>query len=107
VPYLGAFAAAAPAVLIGFLASPTKALEVAGLYLVIHSVEGYIVTPLIQRYAVSLPPAVLIAVQLVMAALFGITGVIFATPVAVAVIVLVQTLYVRDVLEDRVAVLGQ
>jgi predicted PurR-regulated permease PerM len=107
VPYLGAFAAAAPAVLIGFLTSPMKALEVAGLYLVIHSVEGYFVTPLIQRYAVSLPPAVLISVQLLMALLFGITGVIFATPVAVAVIVLVQTIYVRDVLEDRVPVLGQ
>lgn len=107
VPYLGAFAAAAPAVLIGFLTSPTKALEVAVLYLVIHSVEGYCVTPLIQHYAVSLPPAVLISVQLLMAFLFGITGVIFATPVTVAVIVLVQTMYVHDVLEDQVQVLGQ
>ncbi len=107
VPYLGAFAAAAPAVLIGFLTSPTKALEVAGLYLLIHSVEGYFVTPLIQRFAVALPPAVLISVQLLMGYLFGLTGVIFATPAAVAVIVLVQTMYVHDVLEDQVSVLGQ
>jgi predicted PurR-regulated permease PerM len=107
VPYLGAFAAAVPAVLIGFLTSPMKALEVAGLYLLIHTVEGYFVTPLIQEYAVALPPAVLIIVQLLMASLFGITGVIFATPVAVAVIVLVQTIYLHDVLEDQVPVLGQ
>ncbi len=107
VPYLGAFAAAAPAVLIGFVQSPTKALEVAGLYLIIHSLEGYFVTPIVQQRAVAIPPAALISVQLIMAGLFGLTGVIFATPIAVAVIVLVQTLYLHDVLKDQVQVLGQ
>lgn len=107
VPYLGAFAAAAPAVLIAFIQSPLKALEVAGLYLLVHSVEGYVVTPMIQQRAVALPPAALLSVQIIMAALFGITGVIFATPVAVVVIVLVQTLYLHDVLKDHVRVLGQ
>jgi predicted PurR-regulated permease PerM len=107
VPYLGAFVAAAPAVLIAFLISPTKAVEVAGLYLLVHMVEGYFLTPLIQQYAISLPPAALISVQLLMASLFGITGVIFATPAAVVIIVLVQTIYLHDVLEDQVKVLGQ
>ncbi len=107
VPYLGAFAAAVPAVLIGFVESPAKALEVVALYLVIHSIEGYFVTPIIQRRAVAIPPAALISVQLIMAALFGLPGVIFATPIAVTVIVLVQTLYVHDVLQDQVKVLGQ
>ncbi len=107
VPYLGAFAAAIPAVLIGFVESPMKALEVAGLYLIIHSIEGYFVTPIIQQRAVSIPPAALISVQLIMAALFGLTGVIFATPIAVTAIVLVQTLYLHDVLKDQVTVLGQ
>ena len=107
VPYLGAFAAAVPAVLIGLIQSPSKALEVAALYLVVHSVEGYLVTPIIQQRAIALPPAALISVQLIMAALFGITGVIFATPAAVLIIVLVQTLYLHDVLDDQVPVLGQ
>ncbi len=107
VPYLGALAAAAPAVLIGFVESPTKALEVVTLYLIIHGIEGYFVTPVVQRRAVAIPPAALISVQLIMATLFGLTGVIFATPLAVTVIVLVQTLYLQDVLKDQVQVLGQ
>ena len=107
VPYLGAFAAAAPAVLIAFVQGPQKALEVVALYLLVHSVEGYIVTPMIQQRAVALPPAALLCGQILMASLFGITGVIFATPAAVVVIVLVQTLYLHDVLKDQVRVLGQ
>lgn len=107
VPYLGAFAAAVPAVLIALAQSPQKALEVVAFYLIVHSVEGYIVTPMIQRRAAALPPAALLCAQIIMGSLFGITGILFATPVAVVVIVLVQTLYLRGALEDHVRVLGQ
>jgi predicted PurR-regulated permease PerM len=107
VPYVGAFAGSVPGILIGLVQSPFKALEVAVLYLVVHVVEGYFVTPIIQQRAIALPAAALLSVQLIMGALFGIIGIIFATPAAVVVIVLVQTVYLRGIFGDHVSILGQ
>lgn len=106
VPYLGAIAAAIPAMLVAFMESPAKALWVAVIYTGVHVFEGYCITPFVQRRAVALPPGLLISVQIVSAALFGLGGVIFATPLTVVAIILVQMLYVQDVLGEEVALLG-
>lgn len=107
VPYLGAIAAAIPAMLVGLMQSPVKAFEIALIYTGVHVFEGYCITPFVQKRAVALPPALLLSVQILSAALFGTLGVIFSTPITVAAIVLIQTLYVQDVLGEKVAVLGQ
>nr|MDQ6913522.1 AI-2E family transporter [Verrucomicrobiota bacterium] len=72
-----------------------------------HLFEGYCITPFVQKRAVALPPALLLSVQILSAALFGTMGVIFSTPLTVVAIVLIQTLYVHDVLGENVAVLGR
>jgi len=95
VPYVGPIIAAVPAVLIAFAIGPTRALEVIALYLVVHLIEGELLVPLIQRWAVSLPPAVGIVAVVVFGWLFGMSGVIFATPMAVVIMTLVERLYVR------------
>ena len=77
------------------------------IYTGVHVFEGYCVTPFVQRRAIALPPALLLSVQILAASLFGIAGVIFSTPLTVVAIVLVQMLYVQDVLGEKVAVLGQ
>lgn len=107
VPFLGPVMAAVPALLVAFLHGPLYALYVLGIYTAVQFTEGNILTPLIQVQAVSLPPAALLAAQLLMGVWFGIVGVILAAPLAVVVIVLVQTLYVEDVLGERVEVLGE
>jgi predicted PurR-regulated permease PerM len=107
VPYLGAVAAAIPAMLIGLMESPAKALLVGAIYTGVHLFEGYAITPFVQKRAVALPPALLLSVQVFAAALFGMIGVIFSTPLTVVAIVLVQTLYVQDVLGEKVALLGE
>ena len=106
VPYLGAVAAAIPAILVALVQSPAKAIWVAVIYTGIHVFEGYCITPFVQKRAVSVPPALLLAVQIVAALLFGVIGIIFSTPLLVVAIVLVQTLYLQDVLGEPVAVLG-
>lgn len=106
VPYLGAVVAAIPAILVGLMESPMKALWVAVIYTGIHVFEGYCITPFVQKRAVELPPALLLSVQVLSAALFGIMGIVFSTPLTVVAIVLVQMLYVQDVLDEDVTVLG-
>jgi predicted PurR-regulated permease PerM len=56
VPFIGPFIAALPAVLLAVMQGPVVALQVALLYLVVQQIEGNVVVPLAQRWAVSMPP---------------------------------------------------
>lgn len=102
VPYLGPIMAGVPAVLIAFSISPDLALYTVLLFVGVQLVEGYVLQPLIESRAVDLPPALTIVMQLVFGTLFGFAGVALATPLAAALKVLVQMLYVEDVLGDKV-----
>jgi predicted PurR-regulated permease PerM len=108
VPYVGPIVSVIPAVLVGLVdGGLLQALHVIVVYGVVQFLEGNFITPIIQKHAVALPPAVLLMAQFLMGVLVGLFGVLLATPLAVAVIVLVQMLYVEDVLGDSVDVLGE
>jgi predicted PurR-regulated permease PerM len=81
-------------------------LLVAAIYLGVQTLESYLITPLVEKRVISLPPAFVLAAQLVMGTLFGLIGVFLATPIAVIVVVLVRRLYLEDVLEQDVEALG-
>jgi predicted PurR-regulated permease PerM len=102
IPYLGPLMAGVPAVLIAFSVSPFLALYTALLLLAVQLVEGYLLQPLVEAKAVSLPPALTIVMQLMFGALFGLAGVALATPMTAVLAVLVTMLYVQDVLGDPV-----
>jgi predicted PurR-regulated permease PerM len=101
VPNFGPIIAAVPAVLLALLHDSMTAAWVVMLYIAIQLVESYLITPLIQQQTVSLPPALTITTQLLMAAFVGGIGLALATPMTVVVLVLVQSLYVHDALGDR------
>jgi predicted PurR-regulated permease PerM len=106
VPYIGPLLAAAPALLVALVLSAEKLAYVAALYAVVQLLESYLINPLVQERAVSILPAALITAQVIMGVLAGPTGIALATPLAVSTIVLVQMLYIEDVLGDSVKVLG-
>ena len=101
VPYIGPAIATIPGLLLALSVSPTRALYAAIVYLIVLTIEGNISQPLLQRWTVSLPPVVNLLAILVFAPLFGIWGAVLATPLAVALWVLTQKVYIEDVLEDR------
>lgn len=107
IPNIGPIVSAVPAILIGLIESPIKAVYVALLYLGIQLVESYFITPLIQKKTVSLPPALLISVQILIGVWLGIFGLLLATPLLVAIMVLIQMAYVEDIIEEDVQVLGE
>jgi predicted PurR-regulated permease PerM len=47
----------------------------------VQNIDGYLVVPYIARRTVDLAPAIVLAMQLLMGALFGILGVLFADPI--------------------------
>jgi predicted PurR-regulated permease PerM len=110
VPNFGPLIAAIPAVLIAFLHSPQQALSVALLYVGLQVLDGYVLTPLVDRRSVQLPPVLTISAQLLLGLLFGFVGLLLASPLTATVMLLVKMLYVEDVLGDpimRESVVGE
>lgn len=101
IPNFGPILSALPALLLGFIESPLTALKVLILFVGVQVVESNIVTPLIERETVELPPAMTIIFQLALAVLVGGLGLVLATPLLAVVMVIVQMVYIQDVLGDR------
>jgi predicted PurR-regulated permease PerM len=95
VPYLGPLIAAVPAMLLAMTQQPTLALWVALLFLAVQSVEGNVLTPMVQARTADLPPVLLLLTQVLMGALFGLLGVALAAPLAAVGQVLVRRAYVE------------
>jgi predicted PurR-regulated permease PerM len=106
VPYFGPILSSVPAIAMGFLDGPEKALWVALTYLVIQQLEGNVVTPLLMKEGLDLPPALTIIGQSVMALAFGFVGLVIAMPLLGAVMVPIKLLYVQDVVGDEVEMPG-
>ncbi len=102
IPYLGPILAGVPAVLIAFSNGPILALQVLALFGAIQLAEGYLLQPLVERRTVSLPPAMTISMQVLLALPFGLFGIALATPLTAAIVVAITMLYVQDVLDDQV-----
>jgi predicted PurR-regulated permease PerM len=101
IPYIGPIMAGVPAVLIALSVDPQLALYTVMLFAGIQLVQGYIVQPLIDSWAVDIAPALIIVMQLVFGTIFGFAGIALATPMTAVLMVLVKMLYVEDILGDR------
>jgi len=94
VPFFGAIAWALLGTLLAFAQGPMQALHVAIFFLVVQQLEGNIVIPMVQRWAVHLPPVLTLLAVVVFGTLFGVEGVILGTPLMVVAVVLIRKLYV-------------
>ncbi len=103
IPNIGAAIALSLAMLFALPQGMGTVGAVLGGYMALQLVESYVITPLIQQTAVSLPPAMLIAFQAIMGVLFGFIGAAVASPLLAAGKTLVQMLYVKDYLGDSSA----
>lgn len=100
VPNFGPILSAVPAILLAFIDSPISALYVLILFVFVQLVESNLVTPMIERRTVELPPVLTIFAQLALTILIGATGLILATPILAVAMVLIQTIYIQDILGD-------
>lgn len=103
VPIIGPIVSFVPAGLVALLVSPVYVLYTAAMYVGVQILEGYLITPVIQQRTVSLPPALILIAQLVAGVVFGLIGVLVATPVTVLLVALISLVYIEDVLGDTTA----
>ncbi|WP_051328669.1 AI-2E family transporter [Geminicoccus roseus] len=101
VPNIGPLVSVVPAILVALGEGWAIAAAVLALYVVVQTIESYLITPVIQQHTVDLPPVVILVSQIAMGILFGVLGVAIAMPLAAVAMVAIQELWVKDQIEHR------
>lgn len=90
IPYVGPWLGSLPAILIALTQSPTLALFVLILYVVIQQIENALVSPYIMHRAVGIDPLVVILALLIGGKLAGPVGMILAVPAVTIIYILIR-----------------
>ena len=99
IPNIGAITSGILMVAVGFSASYGQGIWCIIVYFLVHNIDAYLVVPYVARRTVDLAPAVLLAMQLLMGALFGILGILFADPILATLKVVLVDLSNREAAE--------
>jgi len=90
VPYIGPWIAGIIATIVALPQSPTLALLVIALFLVIQQFENTIISPYVMKRVVGLDPLIIIFVLLIGGKIAGPVGMILAVPVATVVTIIIK-----------------
>lgn len=107
IPYVGPLVSAVPPILLAIPLGLDRAFYVILLYIGIHTIDSYLIMPLVQQQTVLLPPVLTLVVQIAFGVQLGILGVLLATPIGAAGLVLIKMIYIEDVLQDVIEVQGE
>ena len=90
IPTVGALIGGLIVVLASLASGWVAAASAFVLFLGIHALESYILTPILQRQALEIPPATLFAFQILLGVVFGIWGLALALPLMAIVKVMID-----------------
>jgi predicted PurR-regulated permease PerM len=99
IPTVGALIGGLIIVLASLASGWVAAFSAFVLFLGVHALESYILTPIIQRQALDIPPATLFAFQILLGVVFGLWGLALALPLMAIVKVIIT--YLREEDEER------
>jgi predicted PurR-regulated permease PerM len=103
IPTVGALLGGLIIVLASLASGWIAAASAFGLFLGVHALESYILTPLIQRQAIDIPAATLFATQILLGSVFGIWGLALALPLMAIVKVAIDHVRELDRSPDMIA----
>jgi predicted PurR-regulated permease PerM len=90
IPNIGAIVSGLLMVAVGFSAGPSEGFFAIFVYFAVQNIDGYLVLPYIARRTVDLAPAVVLAAQLILGALFGFLGLLLADSILATIKVTLQ-----------------
>ncbi len=90
IPTVGAILGGLIVVLASLASGWVAAASAFALFLGVHALESYILTPMLQRQALDIPPATLFAFQILLGVVFGIWGLALALPLMAIVKVMID-----------------
>jgi predicted PurR-regulated permease PerM len=104
IPTVGALLAGLIVVLASLASGWVAALSAFILFLGVHALESYVLTPIIQRQALDIPPATLFAFQILLGVVFGIWGLALALPLMAIVKVMIDYFKAEEIPPQAAAV---
>jgi predicted PurR-regulated permease PerM len=90
IPTIGALIGGLIVVLASLASGWVAAASAFVLFLGVHALESYVLTPILQRQALDIPPATLFAFQILLGVVFGIWGIALALPLMAIVKVMID-----------------
>lgn len=93
IPFLGPFLAITPALLVGLTQGSWMTIKVAIVFIVIQQIESNVISPQIIGHRLNVHPVTIILLLLAAGSLYGLLGLIFATPIYAILKTLAQNLY--------------
>lgn len=102
IPYVGPTAAMIPALGIAATAGSDALVWTLVVFLVVRIVHTNLITPLLQRHVVRVPPALTLFAIIGIGVVFGLFGLFFSGALLVVIFTLVRSLYLREVLGEDV-----
>lgn len=103
IPNFGPLIALIPSIAVGVIQAPD---QIGWIIVVVYGVsfiQTQIMIPLLVAGSIRLPPVLVLLGQIVAGVFFGFLGIMLAVPITAIVLVLVQEIYVKDVLNDQTA----
>ncbi|GIL11477.1 MAG: hypothetical protein BroJett038_01970 [Chloroflexota bacterium] len=101
VPNFGPLAALVPSLAVGFAQAPDKIFWIVLIIYGTSFLQSQIIAPLIFKESINLPPVLVLVGQIFAAVFFGFLGIMLAVPLISILVIIVQEVYVKDVLGDR------
>ncbi len=100
IPNFGTIGAIIPSVAVAAIQAPGSVLLVILLILVISFIQAQVVGPILTNESMNLAPVLILLGQIVFGIFFGFLGLMLAVPLIAITVVLVEEIYVKDVLGD-------
>ena len=100
VPTFGTLVAAVLSVAVAILQQPQNVLWVLIVTYAISLIQSQIISPLLIAGRIQLPPIMVLLSQIIFGVFFGFMGLLLAVPLAAILMVLIQEIYIKDVLGD-------
>jgi len=101
IPNFGPIIALIPSLAAGIVQAPDQLLLIVIIIYGVSFVQSQIIAPRLVADSINLPPVLILLGQIISGAFLGFLGIMLAVPLTAIVYVLVQEVYVRDVLGDR------
>lgn len=101
IPNFGSVIALVPALAVGVVEMPQNILWIVVIIYVVSFLQSQIVAPILTNESMNLPPVFVLVGQIVFGFFFGFLGIMFAVPLTALLLVLIDEIYVKDILGDR------
>ena len=101
IPNFGPIIALVPSVAVAFVEVPQNVLWVIVVIYGVSFVQSQLVSPVLASESMNMPAILILLGQIIVGIFFGFIGIMLAVPITAIGVVLVEEIYVKDILGDR------